>query len=80
MAPFMRGFLWTEKRMVTEDIFLTTNTKSMLDSGNAIISRATVNKNVKNLKCVTLVNSITTGSTAEEKSCTKMGQLLQVFT
>jgi hypothetical protein len=79
MAPSMRDFSWTERPMGTEDIYLTTNTKSMLGSGKTIISKVTENKNAKKQKCDTSENSITIGSTEEGKSYTKMDRLLQVY-
>jgi len=53
MALSMRVFSWTEKRMGMEDIYHTTNTKFILDSGNMTTSKVMENKNAKKQKCVT---------------------------
>jgi hypothetical protein len=46
----MRVFSRMEKLMGMEDIYLTTNTKFILDNGNVIISKVTENKNAKKPK------------------------------
>ena len=53
MAQSMRVFSWTEKRMGMEDLYHTTNTKFILDSGNMTTSKVMENKNAKKQKCVT---------------------------
>ena len=53
MAQSMRAFLWTEKHMGMEDIYLTINTKFILDNGSETISKVSENKNAKKQKCVT---------------------------
>ena len=80
MAPFMRDFLWMAKLMVMEDLYHIINKKYMSESGIAITSKDMVNRNAKNLKCVTLVNSIIIGFMVEERSCTKMDRLSPGFT